>query len=73
MRKFRIALQQEVVRRTNAQLVSVLVEGGTGSLNEAKMRVGSGLPLVILGGSGRVSDVLCAAHAMAKVTNVVDG
>ena len=73
MRKFRIHLQQEVVRRTGAQLVSVMVEGGSGSLDEARLRVGSGLPLIILADSGRVADVLCAAYDMAIVTSLVDG
>ena len=50
-----------------------MVEGGSGSLDEARLRVGSGLPLIILADSGRVADVLCAAYDMAIVTSLVDG
>lgn len=66
IRQFRITLQRHLVAATHAQLVSVLIEGGTGSLDEAKIRVKAGLPLVILGDSGRISNVLCLAIDVAK-------
>ncbi|XP_063680838.1 transient receptor potential cation channel subfamily M member 2-like isoform X3 [Bolinopsis microptera] len=73
VRKFRIKLQQYLVQRTQAQLVSVLIEGGSGSLEEALIRVKTGLPVVVLGDSGRISNVLSLAVDLAKDENVCDG
>ena len=61
------------MERTQAQLVSVLIEGGSGSLEEAQIRVRSGLPVVILGDSGRISNVLSLAVDLAKDEQVCDG
>lgn len=73
IRKFRIDLQQYLVERTQAQLVSVLIEGGSGSLEEAQIRVRAGLPVVIIADSGRISNVLSLAVDLAKEEQVCDG
>ena len=66
MRKFRIKLQEHLQYRTEAQLVSVLIEGGSGSLEEAHMRIMRDLPIVVLGESGRISNVISQAVDLVR-------
>ena len=66
VRNFRVKLQEHIRARTEAQLVSVLIEGGCGSLEEAQMRIRRGIPIVILGDTGRISNVLSHAVDLAR-------
>ena len=66
-------MQESLVERTQAQLVSVLIEGGCGSLEEAQIRVREGVPVVVLADSGRISNVLALAVELSKDERVCDG
>ncbi|KAL5258667.1 hypothetical protein ACHWQZ_G009211 [Mnemiopsis leidyi] len=74
VRDFRIKLQEHIQKKSVAQLVSVLIEGGRGSLEEAHMKIRKRIPIVILGDTGRISNVLSNAVDMARDTkNAADG
>ncbi|XP_063680847.1 transient receptor potential cation channel subfamily M member-like 2 isoform X3 [Bolinopsis microptera] len=73
VRKFRIKLQEHLREITEAQLVSVLIEGGCGSLEEAHVRIMRGLPVVVLGDSGRISNVISLAVDLIKHAKLLDG
>lgn len=47
-------------------VVTVLVNGGTGSLDTVKETLKHGLPVVVVKGSGRAADVLAFAFETAS-------
>ena len=69
MRTYRINLQSELAKETDAQLISILMEGGVGSLQETQMRLHAGLPLIVLGNTGRMADVICYTFSLSDDNN----
>ena len=51
-------------------VVALLLEGGTEAINEIRKNLSSGMPCVIVEGSGRASDIISYAyhHAVKNTT-----
>lgn len=64
--KKRIQLEIEIVEKTSAQLVSILIEGGITSLKQVIQRIEAHHSVVVLAESGRMANVLCYAIEMSQ-------